>query len=74
MQLKREQEKYMIPLMSQKQTENETEETIIRCGIGEYGVCIDDIGKPGKFRYLLAGTYTGEKVPEGMCVYEFRIW
>ncbi|MBR4456453.1 MAG: AraC family transcriptional regulator [Solobacterium sp.] len=38
--------------------------------IGEYGVCIDDIGG-GKFRYLIAGKYTGGPVPEGMEVYEF---
>ena len=38
--------------------------------IGEYGVCIDDIGED-KFRYLVAGKYTGGEVPEGMVVYEF---
>ncbi|MBQ2031640.1 MAG: GyrI-like domain-containing protein, partial [Lachnospiraceae bacterium] len=31
---------------------------------------IDDIGG-GKFRYLVAGKYTGGSVPEGMVVYEF---
>ena len=31
---------------------------------------IDDIGG-GKFRYLIAGKYTGGDVPEGMVVYEF---
>ena len=44
-------------------------ETVDNC-IGEYGVCIDDIGG-GKFRYLIAGKYTGGPVPEGMVVYEF---
>ena len=39
-------------------------------GIGEYGVCIDDIGE-GRFRYLIAGKYTGGEVPDGMVVYEF---
>ena len=38
--------------------------------IGEYGVCIDDIGG-GKFWYLIAGKYTGGDVPEGMVIYEF---
>lgn len=46
------------------------EETIRNCQIGEFGVCIDDIGG-GKFRYLIAGKYTGGEVPEGMTVYEF---
>ena len=40
------------------------------CGIGEYGVCIDDLGE-GKFRYLIAGKYTGGAVPEGMAICEF---
>ena len=38
--------------------------------IGEYGVCIDDVGE-GRFRYLIAGRYTGGEVPAGMSVYEF---
>ncbi len=38
--------------------------------IGEYGVCIDDLGGD-RFRYLIAGKYTGGEVPEGMAVYEF---
>lgn len=59
-----------------KKPENEVEETIKRCGIGEYGICIDDLGNEGeaescgKFRYMIAGTYTGGAVPEGMSVYE----
>lgn len=38
--------------------------------IGEYGVCIDDAGE-GKFRYLIAGRYTGGEVPQGMTLFEF---
>lgn len=53
-----------------KKPENEMEETIRSCQVGMFGVCIDDIGR-GKFRYLIAGEYTGGKVPEGMTVYEF---
>lgn len=62
---------YMMPLMNGKQPSNELEQTIVDCCIGEYGVCIDDIGKDGKFRYLIAGTYQGGVVPEGMTVFEF---
>jgi len=50
---------------------NDVEQIIYDCVIGEYGVCIDDIGKEGKFRYLIAGTYKGGEVPKGMTVYEF---
>ena len=46
------------------------EQALVDNCIGEYGVCIDDIGG-GKFRYLVAGKYTGGDVPEGMVVYEF---
>lgn len=51
--------------------ENETEQVICDCKIGEYGVCIDDTGAEGKFRYLIAGIYEGGPVPEGMAAYEF---
>ena len=46
------------------------EQAIIDNCIGEYGVCIDDLGG-GKFRYLIAGRYTGGPVPDGMTLYEF---
>ncbi len=49
---------------------NPYEQALVDNCIGEYGVCIDDIGE-GKFRYLIAGKYTGGNVPEGMVVYEF---
>ena len=37
--------------------------------IGEFGVCVDDVGV-GKLRYLIAGTYRGGDVPEGTVLYE----
>ena len=46
------------------------EQAIIDNCIGEYGVCIDNVGG-GKFRYLIAGKYTGGAVPEGMTLFEF---
>lgn len=46
------------------------EQAIIDNCIGEYGVCIDNIGG-GKFRYLIAGKYTGGAVPEGMTLFAF---
>lgn len=46
------------------------EQAIIDNCIGEYGVCIDDAGD-GKFRYLIAGKYTGGEIPDGMTLFEF---
>jgi AraC family transcriptional regulator len=63
--------KYMKPLLGSGKPGNEVEQVICDCIIGEYGVCIDDIGKDGKFRYLIAGTYKGGEVPKNMTVYEF---
>ncbi|MCQ2472195.1 MAG: TipAS antibiotic-recognition domain-containing protein [Clostridia bacterium] len=45
------------------------ERAIIDNCIGEYGVCIDDVGD-GKFRYIIAGKYTGGEVPASMTVFE----
>ncbi len=46
------------------------EQAIIDNCIGEYAVCIDDVGN-GKFRYLIAGKYTGGAIPDGMTLFEF---
>lgn len=61
----------IFPLSGKSALETLEEKTIRNCRIGEFGVCIDDIGKEGKFRYLIAGTYTDGDIPEGMTVYEF---
>lgn len=57
------------PLFS-RAPETAEEKAIAENCIGEFGVCIDDIGGE-KFRYLIAGEYKGGEVPEGMTVYEF---
>ena len=49
---------------------SELDKAIIDNGIGEYGICIDDLGST-KFKYLIAGKYNGGVVPEGLIVYEF---
>lgn len=46
-------------------------EAVLRHGIGEFGVCIDENCAPGTFRYLIAGRYRGGEVPEGMELYRF---
>ena len=63
-------EKYAYNVYAGNTPANPYEQALVDNCIGEYGVCIDDIGG-GKFRYLVAGKYTGGDVPEGMVVYEF---
>ena len=63
-------EKYAYSVYAGNTPANPYEQALVDNCIGEYGVCIDDIGG-GKFRYLIAGKYTGGAVPEGMVVYEF---
>ena len=63
-------EKYANNVYDGNAPANPYEQALVDNCIGEYGVCIDDIGC-GKFRYLIAGKYTGGSVPEGMVLYEF---
>ena len=63
-------EKYAYSVYAGNAPANPYEQALVDNCIGEYGVCIDDIGGD-KFRYLIAGKYTGGAVPEGMVVYEF---
>ena len=62
--------KYAANIYAGNEPANPYEKAIVDNCIGEYGVCIDDL-EGGKFRYLVAGKYTGGEVPEGMVVYEF---
>ena len=61
--------KYAARVWSGNAPTNEYEKAIVENNIGEYGVCVDDVGC-GKFRYFVAGIYKGGNVPEGMSVYE----
>lgn len=63
-------EKYAAGVYAGNAPANPYEQALMDNCIGEYGVCIDDNGG-GKFRYLVAGKYTGGDVPAGMTVYEF---
>lgn len=63
-------EKYSKNVYAGNAPANPYEQALVDNCIDEYGVCIDDIGG-GKFRYLVAGRYTGGDVPGGMVVYEF---
>lgn len=63
-------EKYAYNVYAGNAPANPYEQALMDNCIGEYGVCIDDLGG-SRFRYLIAGKYTGGSVPEGMVVYEF---
>lgn len=54
-----------------EQATEEIKQAICDNKIGEYGVCIDDLGTNEKFRYFIAGQYHGGTIPEGMKLYEF---
>lgn len=58
-------------LYDKTQPDTPEEAVIWNCKIGEFGICVDDLGRDHKFRYLIAGRYQGGEVPEGMKVYEF---
>ena len=63
-------EKYANNIYAGNEPANPYEKAIMDNCIGEYAVCIDDLGNDS-FRYLIAGRYTGGEVPEGMTLYEF---
>ena len=54
-------EKYAYRVYAGNAPVNPYEQALMDYCIGELGVCIDDIGD-GKFRYLIAGKYTGGAV------------
>ena len=63
-------EKYAYNVYAGNPPANAYEKALMDNCIGEYAVCIDDIGGD-TFRYMVAGKYTGGEVPEGMALYEF---
>ena len=63
-------EKYANNVYAGNPPANAYEKALIDNCIGEYAVCVDDLGSD-RFRYLIAGRYTGGDVPEGMELYEF---
>jgi len=61
-------EKYESNICAGKAPSNEIEQAVYDNRIGEFGICIDDIGHDGRFRYMIAGRYMGGKVPEKMII------
>ena len=62
--------KYMNIVSAGKEPSNPCEKAVAENNIGEFGICIDDLGG-GKFRYLIAGRYNGGEIPDGMVLHEF---
>ena len=62
-------EKHAKNIFKGEEPKTPYEKAWIKYTIGEYAVCIDDLG-PNKFRYLIAGKYTEGDIPEGMIVVE----
>lgn len=62
--------KYEANLFAGNAPVNEMEQAVYDNRIGEFGICIDDIGKNAKFHYMIAGRYMGGNIPDGMKVYE----
>lgn len=46
------------------------QKVIEKCMIGEFGICYEDSSKQQEFLYMIAGTYKGSIVPEGMKIFE----
>jgi len=62
----------MIPKFWDEIFTNENYQKIIKDnGIGEYGVCIDNI-KESKITYIIAGKYDDSKAKNNLCIYEFE--
>ena len=53
-----------------KKYPSDVQNVIEECKIGEYAVCVDDVRDEKSFRYIIAGKYDGQAVPEGMKLYE----
>jgi len=50
---------------------NEQVQKIVEeCTIGEFGICIEENSKQKEFLYMIAGTYNGSIVPDGMKIFE----
>ena len=62
-------EKYAANLSAGNPPATPYEQALAGNGIGEFGICIDDL-QNGTVNYLIAGKYTGGDVPEGMQLYE----
>ena len=63
-------EKYLQKAMQNKNADDKIGEAIRKNKIGTFGVCIDD-NQTENFRYMIAGRYDGDKVPDGMKLYTF---
>lgn len=65
-------QKYASHLMKGLAPEGEAEKYVAAHHIGEFGVCIDDIGNEGKFNYMIAGYFNDNDFPDNMTVREIE--
>ena len=64
-------EKYLERLFAGGGPRDDVDRAVCENMVGMYGVCLDDLGRGGTFRYLIAGPYRGGVVPEGMELFTF---
>jgi len=62
-------EKHCTSIYAGNKPSNDIEQAIVDNCIGQYAICIDDIGE-NKFRYMIAGKYCGGVVPKEMKIFE----
>ena len=63
-------EKYCKRIYAGEKAETPEEKAIVDNCIGEYAICLD--GDAKKFKYMIAGRYTGGDVPKGMKLIELE--
>lgn len=63
-------ERYLDRLLRTGKPEGELEQAIWRYHVGMFGVCIEAEDGGRKFRYMIAGPYTGGELPPQMSVCE----
>ena len=56
-------------LFAGKKPESAEERAVVENSVGEFGVCIDDVGVD-RFRYIIGGRYAGGEVLESMTLFE----
>lgn len=62
--------RYIREMLAKERPETDIEKAVAENGIGDFGISVGNGEKNGSFRYFIAGSYNGGRVPEGMEVYE----
>ncbi|MBU3175604.1 effector binding domain-containing protein [Clostridium estertheticum] len=59
-----------VNIQYRRKNDEHVQKVIEECTIGEFGICIEDSSKQEGFLYMIAGTYNGSSVLEGMEIFE----